>query len=54
MLRDGRKAGFRTVTVRGVVLGIFAVPLRRLVTIAFIISGPDCVVQLSYNVRRSS
>lgn len=29
MLRDGRKAGFRTVTVGGVVLGAFAVPLKR-------------------------
>ena len=29
MLRDGRKTGFRTVTVGGAVLGLFAVPLRR-------------------------
>lgn len=29
MLREGRKVGFRTVTVGGVVLGIFAVPDRR-------------------------
>ena len=29
MLRDGRKMGFRTVTVGGVVLGVFAVPLKR-------------------------
>ena len=29
MLREGRKSGFRTVTVGGVVSGLFAVPLRR-------------------------
>ena len=29
MLLEGRKSGFRTVTVGGVVSGLFAVPLRR-------------------------
>ena len=29
MLREGRKSGFRTVTVGGVVLGLCAVPLIR-------------------------
>ena len=29
MLREGRNSGFRTVTVGGVVLGLFAVPLNR-------------------------
>ena len=67
MLREGRKSGFRTVTVGGAVLGTFAMPLRRrleslehivfntsertYMTIAFPIAGPENSVQLSYTQR---
>lgn len=29
MRREGRNSGFRTITVGGAVLGLFAMPLRR-------------------------
>ena len=67
MLREGRKSGFRTVTVGGPVLGTFAMPLRRrleglehivfntsertYMIIAFPIAGPENSLQLSYEEK---